>query len=417
MTMRILLSVALLIAACQKGDGLVVVTVTAMPAIENVATLHAKSTVGSKSAEFDVPVGSTSTLSDAQSFDFGIDVPLKYGGNIRVEIEARDSAGTPLASGVGTGKVSAGRRTEVPVVLGGGAVDMGAMDLRNVDLADLASMQPMCTTATTKKDCKDPGKPICDTGGSCVACTDSSDDAQCAAHMNGKPRCNSTSGQCVACRADTQAVDCAAATPICGSDNVCRGCVAHSECPSHVCEISTGACVDASKVALVDHGGLGVSGCNNARAGTQNGNDADHAWCDIQPALTNDIRLYFLMTGYGIAGNGYSFISSIPHNVTIIGPGRSAAKQAVIAADVSHPAVSCTTAIDVVLDGLEVADARSGHPGIEFDAAGTLVVRNSLVVDNNIGISFSGLALTVTGCTIARNYYGPAVDSSTRTIS
>jgi hypothetical protein len=61
--------------------------------------------------------------------------------------------------------------------------------------------------------------------------------------------CDTARMECVACTA-TQHDSCADDTPVCGSDDTCRGCAAHAECASDVC-LPGGPCAVASTVAYV----------------------------------------------------------------------------------------------------------------------------------------------------------------------
>lgn len=55
---------------------------------------------------------------------------------------------------------------------------------------------------------------------------------------------------CVECTATDDAV-CMGAEPVCGADNACRKCAAHSECDSQVC-LPDGTCAASNSVAYVD---------------------------------------------------------------------------------------------------------------------------------------------------------------------
>src|SRR5687768_12013717 len=55
---------------------------------------------------------------------------------------------------------------------------------------------------------------------------------------------------CVQCTAD-QASACSGKTPVCGEDQMCRGCGAHSECPGSDTCLPDGACADPGQVAYV----------------------------------------------------------------------------------------------------------------------------------------------------------------------
>src|SRR5262249_25587566 len=100
--------------------------------------------------------------------------------------------------------------------------------------------------------------PICVTT-SCVSCLSTSDpEGACTAASPSTPHCLTTdpgSGACVACR---DASDCGGTTPFCdATSHVCRGCIADSECPSLVCDLTPGSanhgqCVPTSQVEYAD---------------------------------------------------------------------------------------------------------------------------------------------------------------------
>lgn len=80
-----------------------------------------------------------------------------------------------------------------------------------------------------------------------LRCTSSS---ECGALV-----CDVPSGECVQCTtAEPDA--CTDDSPVCGSDNACRPCAAHSECGSEVCG-PAGSCIDGASVAFVAPASMG----------------------------------------------------------------------------------------------------------------------------------------------------------------
>src|SRR5262249_19280250 len=63
--------------------------------------------------------------------------------------------------------------------------------------------------------------------------------------------------KCVQCTG-TDHDACTGNTPACGSNNVCRACVSHAECPSSAC-LPNGACGNDTNVAYVDPVGTGTT--------------------------------------------------------------------------------------------------------------------------------------------------------------
>jgi hypothetical protein len=128
-------------AGCSQGDGVVVLSVTASPALAGVATLHTSATVGATTRDFDVAAGTGgAAVTLPPAITFGIVVPAGLGSMLSVHVEARDSGGHPLASADGTAPVTAGQRTDATITFGSVALDGGAdltppADLSHVDLA------------------------------------------------------------------------------------------------------------------------------------------------------------------------------------------------------------------------------------------------------------------------------------------
>jgi hypothetical protein len=125
-------------SGCNKGDALVVVTVSAPgdAPIVGITSLRGTASVGGQSRSFDVPTGGT-------AFDlppprtFAIDVPSSYAGAFNLHVEARDAAGTLLAAGDGFVGVSPGERADLPINMGPG-VPGGGNDLSGGGPPDLA---------------------------------------------------------------------------------------------------------------------------------------------------------------------------------------------------------------------------------------------------------------------------------------
>jgi hypothetical protein len=78
----------------------------------------------------------------------------------------------------------------------------------------------------------------------------------------GKAVCDDVSNTCVQCTVAAQATACAVENPICGDNNVCRGCQAHSECASAACT-PDGSCAAEGEVAYVAPTGTGMA-CSKA---------------------------------------------------------------------------------------------------------------------------------------------------------
>jgi hypothetical protein len=113
-----LIGLALWFAGCKSGDGLVVVTVTALDSapVRGIASLNGIATIGGQTKNFTVPTGAPFDLPPPRTF--GIDVPSSLHGAFNLRLEARDAAGTLLAAADGVASVSAGSRADIMIQLG-----------------------------------------------------------------------------------------------------------------------------------------------------------------------------------------------------------------------------------------------------------------------------------------------------------
>jgi hypothetical protein len=123
----------LAVAGCaQEDQGLVVVTVSARPAITGVAVLMGEATSGNRSQRVEIILGSIAPIPPERKF--GIDAPA--GIEVVINLSALDSHGAVLGAGQVSAKVRAGGRTDVTLVLAPPTVarDGGAVDQRGDDL-------------------------------------------------------------------------------------------------------------------------------------------------------------------------------------------------------------------------------------------------------------------------------------------
>lgn len=128
------------------------------------------------------------------------------------------------------------------------------------------------------------------------------------------PHC-AAGGACVACLQDDH---CAASpdAPVCDEAFSCRGCQAHGECASNVCDRDTGTCVPESAVVHVAEGGTGD--CSRARpcGSIAAALDLVHADNDTryairlddgtytEPVALNDLRVRIIGDGATIQSDG-----------------------------------------------------------------------------------------------------------------
>lgn len=172
--------------------------------------------------------------------------------------------------------------------------------LSGADLAGISTDMAGCT-------CSNP-TPIC-VAMQCASCLATSDpEGACAASSPPTPHCETTgasAGDCVGCRDNS---DCSGTTPFCDDGtHACRGCIADTECPSLICDLTPGSathntCIPASNVVYADPAGNNMDGLTPATAKKK-----------IQDAINvavglNPVRLYVHVAaatydeGVGVSG-------------------------------------------------------------------------------------------------------------------
>jgi hypothetical protein len=204
----------------------------------------------------------------------------------------------------------------------------------------------------------------------------------------------SGSKTCVQCVAPDQTSACSGATPACGDDHTCRGCISHAECPgSNVC-LPDGSCADPGQVAYVQAGGTGAQPCTQA------------APCGkLQDGVTavNAGRPYIKISGAGtLADNATTTIDG--KAVTILAdPGAKLDRMGDgVILEVRN------TGADVRIYDLEITGASggAGDVGISIPSGGMPKLALARVkITNNAGggISSGGGTLTVSQSTILGN--------------
>ncbi len=255
--------------------------------------------------------------------------------------------------------------------------------------------------------------PIC-TEQQCSQCSSgATGDTDCAARDPAATRC-ADDGTCVEC---LDADDCGDTTPVCDpAPGSCRACAAHSECASEVCA-GDGSCVAAAAIVYVDAGdGTDSDTCGDQAApcatlgGSQGGLDKIAG-----SRRTVRIRAGTYAEDVDIDVGGTVILIGDVDDVTV-NP----------AAD-GTPAITVRNGSDAVVDGLTVTGATgTGGHGIRCESSSSLVVRGSVIRDNDVngllsqscmltlertrvtgnqggGISVNDAAFTFTNCLIAQN--------------
>jgi hypothetical protein len=217
--------------------------------------------------------------------------------------------------------------------------------------------------------------PVCGADESCAACTGEPD---CTSYTS-TPHCATTgndAGQCVQCRDGN---DCAAATPVCDA-NACRACRVDDECPSHVCDDTSGMCVAGNDVIYMTPTGSGTA-CTMA-----------------QPCGTFSVALAQVTTSrhtIDMAAGSYTDQVSISGvTVDIHGAGADLTSSA------AGPVVSITGVSDVSIEGIRIHGGHTmntliGH-GVTCTAGSVTIKLRHVTVDMNSGLGVNAGACDVT---------------------
>ncbi len=273
---------------------------------------------------------------------------------------------------------------------GGFACDLTARECHAIvgggaDLSGLSTDMAGC-------NCSNPS-PIC-VAMMCVSCMSTSDpNGACMAASPSTPYCG-PDGSCIGCR---DANDCSGATPFCDpNSHQCRGCVADSECPSLVCNLtgsSPHACIQMNQVEYVDCGsatnGNGLSP-STPRNKLQDG---------INHAIMNDSRPYVRFTGVcteAIAITG-------AYTVYIVGADGATVKSTMNGKDAfgvqNNAQVTIRNLIITATMGANGGNCSLG--GISFTAYHTQFINTP-----QTGVYSDACELTLDGCTISGNTQG-----------
>lgn len=252
-----------------------------------------------------------------------------------------------------------------------------------------------CVQCTESAQC-DGDTPVCDTGtNACIAfsCTPGEGgDAACAGVDPSVPYCGA-GDTCVACLTSEHC-----ATPgaeVCDQEDfACRGCIAHDECGSGVCDLGTAICVPEADIIYV-----ATTGTNSGSCGTQS------SPCQTIAAAIG--RVSGSRDSIVVAAGSYSdpllfddvAANLIGNGTVTIAPNLTAGVKAVT--------VSGTSTVS--FDGFTIAPASGGSESYALlcddDVDGpTLILKSSTVRDStDIGIFADDCDLTIEKSTISGN--------------
>lgn len=214
--------------------------------------------------------------------------------------------------------------------------------------------------------------------------------------QQGEPACTEPGkngfGICVQCTVSDTAA-CVGTTPLCGEENVCRGCSKHADCASAAC-LPDGSCVDEGTIAYVAGMGTGTACTRTAPCGT------------LAAAVGKGKAYVKVAAGAVVKDTQVTVIDG--KAVTIL-----ADEGAKLDRDGDGAILEVRSAgADVKIFDLEItgASGSSGANGIDVSPNGgapkLTLTRVKLTGNQGLGLSSTGGALTVTQSTIASNAGG-----------
>ncbi len=232
-------------------------------------------------------------------------------------------------------------------------------------------------------------------------CTSS---AQCSAP---KPVCDLATQTCVACTASDHNA-CVGTTPICGSDQTCHPCTAHTDCVSNAC-LPDGACGDDTNVAYVDPMGTDNPTCTKGSPctkldkalATNRKHVKFHGRTNAQVTLTRDVVL-LADPGAQLSDTGLGIL------IRVEGASKVAIYDLEItsALGINNAGISLQPGNTATVSLTRANVTGNGGAGISV-SGGTLTVTQSTLSGNaGGGISVTGGTLTVTQSTLSGNAGG-----------
>ena len=240
-----------------------------------------------------------------------------------------------------------------------------------------------CATHPTDEDCR---KAFQDAG----ECTSSS---QCSSP---KAVCALDKMLCVQCTAAEHDA-CVANTPVCGDDDACRKCAAHSECLSNAC-LPDGSCGDDTNVAYVDPSGTSTT-CTKASP------------CKKVSDALKTTRPYVKLQG---TTNEQVTLNNT--NVTLLADPGAKLTDTVNGILLKIDGTSQVAIYDIEISGASGAN----NPGISVQPGSTAtvtIVRAKLSGNAGAGISVNGGTATISESTISGNTGAGVVSTGTLTVS
>jgi hypothetical protein len=227
-------------------------------------------------------------------------------------------------------------------------------------------------------------------------------DPQCS---GGTPVCDTVSSMCVQCTAGKPTA-CTGTTPVCGSDDTCQACTAHSQCAADVC-LPDGSCDGGSDVAYVSPTGSGTA-CTHAMpcATVADGLATNRPYVKLSGTIDEQVSVasqnVTMLADPGAiltsSSNGVILTVTGSSQLTIYDLEINGASGTMTGIGISIPVATTSS---VTLTRAKVT--ASQYIGISA-SSGTLTVAQSTISQNTaIGLSASGGTVTIARSTIAHN--------------
>lgn len=241
-----------------------------------------------------------------------------------------------------------------------------------------------CDEHPNDPDCRNAGLVLIDAPlGECTAST------QCAGNPAGGV-CDVLSQTCVQCIVGEDVSACSGATPQCGEDHACHGCVYDAHCPgSNVC-LPSGMCADESTVLYAQPSATGTA-CTQTEP------------CTLGNAIAAVSAARHIVKMTVSAGITYS---EPPLTISTAQPLQILGHSATFTPIGGGDAITVNAA-NVEIVGLTVSGATQGGDGIACTGTTILSLRQMKIADNaGFGVVTAGCTTTIDRTRISRNPLG-----------
>ncbi|HEY5947292.1 MAG TPA: right-handed parallel beta-helix repeat-containing protein [Kofleriaceae bacterium] len=215
-----------------------------------------------------------------------------------------------------------------------------------------------------------------------------SQSAQCVGNPNGSV-CDVLSQTCVQCIVGVDVTGCSGATPQCGDDHACHGCIFDAHCTvSNVC-LPNGMCADETTVLYAAQNGAGDV-CTQA------------APCSFTSALAGVTATKHIVK---LLPNVVAY-SEPPITIGTAQPVQILGASATYQPNAAGDAIT-VTAPNVEIVGLTIANAAGGGDGIACTGTSILSLRQMKIRNNTgWGVSSNGCTVTVERTRLSGNPLG-----------